>query len=82
MKKLVCDRCGFELTYKEDVDQALEGQMVWEAAVRARGGEPRGVFPCENYRNCGGEMKVVTTRRRLMMKLAGKEKPQSEGQEQ
>ena len=82
MKKLVCDRCGFELIYKEDVDQALEGQMAWEMAVRARGDEPRGVFPCKNSRNCGGEMKVVTTRRQLMMKLAGKEKPQSGRQEQ
>ena len=82
MKKLVCDRCGFELTDKEDVDTALEGQMTWEMAVRERGGEPRGVFPCKYFRNCGGEMKVVTTQRRLITKLAGKGKTQAERQDQ
>ena len=75
MKKLVCDRCGFEIAEKEDVYLALEGQMTWEAAVRARGGEPRGVFPCKYFRNCGGEMRVLTTRRRLMTKLSSKRSP-------
>ena len=59
MKKLVCDRCGMELTEKYDVELALEGKGAWEAAVRASGIEPRGVLPCENYVRCGGEMKVV-----------------------
>ena len=63
MKKLVCDRCGYELTEKNDVELALEGQWAWEAAVRARGGEPRGVYPCENYVRCGGEMMVVEDRK-------------------
>ncbi len=57
--KLVCDRCGLELTEKEDVELALEGKRAWEAAVRARGAEPRGVFPCQNFIRCGGEMKLV-----------------------
>ncbi len=59
MKKLVCDRCGRELTEKEDVELALEGREVWEEAARACGAEPRGVFPCENFIRCGGEMKLV-----------------------
>ncbi len=57
--KLVCDRCGLELTEKEDVELALEGKRAWEAAVRARGAEPRGVFPCQNFIRCSGEMKPV-----------------------
>ncbi len=56
---LVCDRCGKELAEKENVELALEGKEAWEAAVRARGAEPRGIFPCENFRNCGGEMKLI-----------------------
>ena len=60
MKKLVCDRCGKELTEKEDVEIALEGKWAWEMAVRARGAEPRGVLPCEDFLRCGGEMEVVT----------------------
>ena len=63
MKKLVCDKCGKELTNKEDVELALEGKEAWEAMVRARGAEPRGVIPCENFVRCGGEMKLVTDRR-------------------
>lgn len=58
-KKLVCDRCGIELTEKYDIEMALEGREAWEAAVRAKGAEPRGVIPCENYVRCGGEMKLV-----------------------
>ena len=56
MKKLVCDRCGKELTEKDDVELALEGVEAWQTAVRARGAEPRGILPCENYVRCGGEM--------------------------
>ncbi|MBA7600232.1 hypothetical protein ES703_07281 [subsurface metagenome] len=56
-KKLVCDRCGLELTNKDDIELALEGAEAWQAAVWARGDEPRGLFPCENYKSCGGEMK-------------------------
>ena len=82
MKKLVCDRCAFELADKDDIDQALEGQVPWEATVRARPDEPRGVFPCKNYRNCGGEMKVVTIRRQLITRLVGKEKTPAKRQEQ
>ncbi len=56
---LVCDRCGFELTDKEDINLALEGQEAWEAAARARGAKPRGVFPCKHFTCCSGEMKLV-----------------------
>jgi hypothetical protein len=59
LKKLVCDRCGKELTDVDDVELALEGKKAWEASVRARGGQPRGVLPCENFVRCHGEMKLV-----------------------
>ncbi len=59
MKKLVCDRCGLELTDKDDVEMALEGKEAWAAAVRARGAEPRGILPCQNFARCGGEMKLL-----------------------
>ena len=64
MKKLVCDRCGKELTNKDDIKLVLEGMEAWQAAVRARGAEPRGVFPCENYTRCGGEMILVNSRKK------------------
>ncbi len=63
MKKLVCDRCGMELTEKENVELALEGMEAWQTAVRARGAEPRGVFPCKNHIRCGGEMKLFNGKR-------------------
>lgn len=59
MKKLVCDRCGKELTDKEDLDIALEGKETWAATARARGEQPRGILPCEDYMRCGGEMMLV-----------------------
>ena len=54
MQKLVCDRCGLELTDREDINLALEGKWAWEAACRARSVEPRGILPCKNYVRCGG----------------------------
>ena len=63
MKKLVCDKCGFELTEKEEVELALEGQEAWERATRARGENPRGIYPCKHYIRCGGEMKIVNGRK-------------------
>ncbi len=59
MKKLVCDRCGQELTGKEDLEIALEGQEAWAGIVTAQGGQLRGILPCEHYIRCGGEMKLV-----------------------
>ncbi len=64
MKKLVCDRCGMELADKHDIELVLEGMDAWQAAVRARGAEPRGVFLCENYIRCGGEMELVDDKRK------------------
>ena len=58
MKILVCDRCGFELTEKDDINLAIEGSDSWKNAVRERGQEPRGVYPCKNYIRCQGEMLV------------------------
>jgi hypothetical protein len=63
MKKLVCDKCGFELTEKEEIGLALEGQEAWEMAVRARGENPRGVYPCKHYISCSGEMLIVEERK-------------------
>jgi len=59
MKKLICDRCGRELTSPSDLELVLAGMNAWQNSVRARGEEPRGIFPCENYRICGGEMIIV-----------------------
>ena len=56
MEKLVCDKCGFELTDIEDIELALEGTQAWQDAQRRRGCEPRGVFPCKYYFQCHGEM--------------------------
>ncbi|MDP2918793.1 MAG: hypothetical protein Q8O43_01040 [Dehalococcoidia bacterium] len=60
MEKLVCDRCGFELTEKQDVFLALDGIDAWCNAQKARGQEPRGVFPCKYYFQCKGEMILIT----------------------
>jgi hypothetical protein len=59
MEKLVCDKCGFELDQREDIFLALDGTEAWQNACRNRGEEPRGVFPCKNYRLCKGEMILV-----------------------
>jgi len=72
MKKLVCDRCGLELTDREDIYLALEGKWAWEAACRARGVEPRGILPCKNYVRCGGEIRVVAAWRQWLTRLLGK----------
>ena len=72
MQKLVCDRCGLELTNREDINLALEGKWAWEAACRAHGVEPRGILPCENYVRCGGEIVLVTSRRQRLMKFLSK----------
>jgi hypothetical protein len=58
-KKLRCDRCGFELTERDDIDLAFEGMAAWHASARARGIEPRGILPCRNYIRCGGEIVEV-----------------------
>ena len=55
-KKLVCDRCGKELSDRDAIELALEGTAAWHAFVLAKGEEPRGIFPCENYIRCGGQM--------------------------
>ncbi len=65
-KKLVCDRCGFELTEKDEINQALEGQEAWEASAKARGAEPRGIYPCQNYARCGGELQWVEQKRTFL----------------
>ena len=56
--KLVCDRCGKEITDREEVEQILDGAEAWLNSVKARGEKPRGLFPCENYVRCGGEMQI------------------------
>lgn len=59
MKKLICDKCGLELSDPEAIGQVLAGMDAWQNSVRARGEEPRGIFPCKYYRNCQGEMVIV-----------------------
>ena len=72
-KKLRCDRCGFELTEKNDLDLAYEGMVGWHASARARGIEPRGIIPCKNYIRCGGEIVEVNEQRRSWLsKLFGR----------
>jgi hypothetical protein len=65
MKKLVCDRCGREISNPEAIDLVLAGMDAWQNSVRARGEEPRGIFPCEYYRNCGGEMVIIDEQEKL-----------------
>ena len=65
MRKLICNSCGMKLTDAEDVEVALEGKEGWEAVIRARGVDPKGVIPCENFVRCGGEMKIVDNSRIL-----------------
>ena len=69
MQKLICDRCGLELTDREDINLALEGKWAWETAVRARGAEPRGIYPCKNYICCRGELKAVFSWHGRLMNL-------------
>ena len=64
MKRLICDRCGAELKGNYEIEMVLEGQNAWQAAVQAEGAEPRGVFPCQNYIRCGGEMVLIKRQRR------------------
>ncbi|MBN1643673.1 MAG: hypothetical protein JW856_02475 [Dehalococcoidales bacterium] len=65
MDILVCDRCGFELTEIEDIALALDGTDAWQDAVRARGEEPRGLFPCKYHMRCKGEMILVKGKRKV-----------------
>ena len=70
-KKLRCDRCGLELTEKDDLSMASDGMKAWRATARARGIQPRGVLPCKNYIRCGGEIvKVVWWREWLRRMLS------------
>jgi len=76
MQKLVCDRCGLELTDRDDIELAIEGKWAWEAACRAHGVEPRGILPCKNYVRCGGEIVLVTSRRQRLMKFLSRRQSQ------
>jgi hypothetical protein len=64
MKKLVCDRCGFELSDRADINQVIEGTEAWQTAARGRGEEPRGLYPCMHYIRCAGQMQLVDKRKR------------------
>ena len=71
-KKLRCDRCGLELTEKDDLDAAFDGMEAWYMASRARGIRPRGMLPCKNYIRCGGEIVEVVWWREWSKKLLGR----------
>jgi len=68
-KKLVCDKCGLELTDKDEVETALDGMWAWQTAVRARGLAPRGVYPCKNFIRCAGEMILIPSNGVLWWRL-------------
>jgi len=79
IKKLICDRCGREVTEREDIYTILDSCEIWEQAVRARGKEPRGLFPCKEYRHCKGEMVVPRPWIiRVIRSVAGKNRKQTE----
>jgi hypothetical protein len=63
MKILVCDRCGFELSDRDEISQALEGAEAWQQAARDRGEDPRGLYPCKHYLRCSGQMCLQSKRR-------------------
>ncbi|MEE8418729.1 MAG: hypothetical protein V3S02_01295 [Dehalococcoidales bacterium] len=71
MKKLVCDKCGKEVTDRYDIEEILAGAAAWQASRKARGEEPIGLFPCEDYRNCGGVMCDSKTKRKGLFGLGG-----------
>ncbi len=64
---LVCDRCGKKMTEKSDIELVFMGMDAWKAAVRARGCEPRGIYPCENYATCGGEMEALEGKKKIIV---------------
>ena len=72
MEKLVCDRCGCELTDRDDIYLVFEGREAWEASCRSRGVEPRGFLPCKHYVRCGGEIVLAVSRRKRLMKYLSK----------
>lgn len=81
-KILRCDRCGLEITEKEDIYLAYDGMEAWHIAARSRGVEPRGILPCKNYMRCGGELVEVKEAKGLFRKLSDrKEIPEEKGQE-
>ncbi len=55
-KKLICDRCGNEITDRDSIELILEGAEAWQLSVIDRDAMPRGLFPCKNYMQCEGEM--------------------------
>ena len=81
-KKLRCDRCGLEITEKEELDLAYDGMAAWHAAARARGLKPRGILLCKNYLRCGGELVEVKEHNGLLGRLSGKKgNAESEGKD-
>ena len=42
MKILVCDRCGFELSDRDDINQVIEGTEAWQTAAPRAGGRATG----------------------------------------
>ena len=60
MEKLVCDKCGFEITDPEDISLIVDGMDAWREAQKNRGVEPRGIFPCKYNFQCHGEMFLVS----------------------
>lgn len=72
MKKLVCDRCGLEVTDRYDIEAILEGTVAWQDSRKAKGEVSRGFFPCADYRNCNGELVDTKTKGKGLFGRGGK----------
>jgi hypothetical protein len=57
--RLICDRCGKEVTDKMVVEAIFAGKDAWKTSHVHEGADARGLFPCENYIRCHGEMIVA-----------------------
>ena len=71
MKKLVCDKCGNEINDRGQIELILDGCAAWQDSRKAMGVIARGYFPCEDHRNCGGEMVENKTKRKGLFGLGG-----------
>jgi len=54
MEKLVCDKCGFELTELEDINLAFEGMEAWQEAQQLRGQRTARGFSLQIFRAMPG----------------------------
>jgi hypothetical protein len=73
MEKLVCDKCGFELTDKEDIDLALlKAGSLAGSPKNAAAGAAEVSFPASISFPVQGEMQLVKGSERRRFQSAGK----------